>query len=211
MFFYLLFSIAMHINYRFRGIICSGLLLAVVVLAGLLPSSWVPLTFYGSPTMLEFALGMGLYIVTKKLYDMSLTISAKAKQSLRLLALCGLAGGLGILVLLTATKQTVNILGFGRLLYWGIPAVCVTLLFFFGGLFLPMPKPLVRLGDMSYSIYLVHYLPILLLDRYVLSRTDNPLFIAGISVLGIGIVLVLAYWFYQIVELRGKRIMTSSR
>ncbi|MDR0964079.1 MAG: acyltransferase [Clostridium sp.] len=211
MFFYLLFGIAMHISFRFRGIICTGFLLGITALAWWLPRSFAPVTFYGAPVMLEFALGMGLYEVAKKLYDMSLDVSTQSNRWMKMMSLCCIAAGVGVLVYMVLTKQQVNILGFGRLIYWGVPAAFCVLLFFLGGLFLSMPKPLVGLGDMSYSIYLVHYFPILLLDRYVLTMTDNRLLLAGISIIGIGVVLVLARGFYKLIEKRGKGIMTSFR
>jgi peptidoglycan/LPS O-acetylase OafA/YrhL len=206
MFFYLLFGIAMHISFRFRGLICTGFLLGMAALGRWLPGSFAPITFYGAPIMLEFALGMGLYAVAKRLYDMTLNASTRSKGWMKMMSICCIGAGVGLLVCMVLTKQQVNILGFGRLLYWGVPAAFCVLLFFLGGLSLPMPKPLVGLGDMSYSIYLVHYFPILLLDRYVLSLTDNRLLSVGISLLGVGVVLVLAYLFYLLVEKNNRMI-----
>jgi peptidoglycan/LPS O-acetylase OafA/YrhL len=211
MFFYLLFGIAMYISFRFRGVICTGFLLGMAALARWLPGSFAPVTFYGDPVMLEFALGMGLYPVAKKLYDLSLDVSIKSNRWIKMMSLCCLAAGVGVLLCMLLTKQRVNILGFGRLFYWGVPAAFCVLLFFLGGLFLQMPRPMVGLGDMSYSIYLVHYFPILLMDRYALPLTDSFGQSVGVSLLGMGVVLVLAYGFYKIVEKRGKCIMTSFR
>jgi peptidoglycan/LPS O-acetylase OafA/YrhL len=211
MFFYLLFGIAMQISFRFRGIICTGFLLGMTALGWWLPGSFAPVTFYGAPVMLEFALGMGLYSIAKKLYDIFPDVPTRSGGWMKVMSLCCIAAGVSVLVFLVMTKHHANIFGFGRLLYWGVPAAFCILLFFFGGLFLQMPKPLVGLGDMSYSIYLVHYFPILLLDRYVLPLTGNRLLSVGISLLGVGVVLVLAYWFYLLVEKRGKGIMTSFR
>jgi peptidoglycan/LPS O-acetylase OafA/YrhL len=206
LFFYLLFGIAMHISFRFRGIICTGFLLGMTALAWWLPGSFAPVTFYGAPVMLEFALGMGLYPVAKKLYDMSLDVPTRSKGWMKVMSLCCIAAGVGVLLFMVLTKQQVNILGFGRLFYWGVPAVFCVLLFFLGGLFLPMPKPMIGLGDISYSIYLVHYFPILLMDRYVLPLTNSFGQSVGISLLGIGVVLVLAYGFYTVIEKNNRMI-----
>jgi peptidoglycan/LPS O-acetylase OafA/YrhL len=197
MFFYLLFGIAMHISYRFRSLICTGFLLSLVILAGLLPIAWAPLIFYGDPVMLEFSLGIGLYYVLKWL-DKRITWKSISYFSL--------LGAMGILCLLFVTKERINILGFGRLIYWGIPAAFIVILFFLGGLFLKMPKPLVKLGDMSYSVYLVHYFPIMFLDRKVFDFSSlNRTSILG-SILAMGIVLVLSWLFSRTVEQWSKHL-----
>jgi len=183
-FFYLLFWISLRISHRYRGVICGALLLGVVGAAQILPSCAVlspscaalfsycaalcsscavPLSFYGSPVMLEFLFGIAAYYAAQKLY----TLRRRQKLPRVCLPLSALIIT-GCFLGLVMTKPRVNILGFGRPLLWGLPALAIVLGTFVLGLFFDrMPHPAVLLGDASFSLYLIHYYPVMLLDRAV--------------------------------------------
>ena len=195
MFFYVLFLIALHISHKYRGLICSVMLSLIVLLAQLLPVKWAPLTFYGNPVMLEFALGIATYYLVKGLYALH------CKKPLpRLLLPVSLIAFIGIFLVLMITKARINILGFGRFFLWGIPAMVLVLCAFLIGLFLKMPKFSVTLGNMSYSLYLVHYYPVMLLDRMVFDFSTCTTFsLFGVAVSFV-ICLVAAYVVWILVE-----------
>ncbi|MBE5883692.1 MAG: acyltransferase [Lachnospiraceae bacterium] len=195
MFFYVLFLIALHISHKYRGLICSILLGGIVLLAQLLPTDFAPLTFYGNPVMLEFVMGIFLYYVIRGIYH----LHCRKPLPRILLPLC-LVVFLGLFVLLPVSKPYINVLGFHRLYLWGLPAMILVLCAFIIGLFLTMPRFSVGLGNMSYSLYLIHYYPVMLLDRVVFDFSScTPFSLLGVAV-SILLCLVAAYICWNIME-----------
>lgn len=149
LFFYLLFFLAGRINARRRGQICAGFLTFFVVLAAVLHNRCpVWLQFYGNPVMLEFLFGFGLYALLKRLHE---------KEIPRAVSVCAAFAALAVFALLAATQDAVYKSGVLRPLLWGSAAVAVTVAFYLYGRNLTVPKALVFLGDVSYSVYLIHY------------------------------------------------------
>lgn len=225
MFFYLIFWISFHISHKYRGIVCSGILFVLVGAGALLtggasfdgmasvflannPSAlWAPVLFYADPIMLEFALGILCYEVARWLYEnlgnLKLNVSMSSDKSAgsgKLPGIISLGISLALLLLLYVTYPHVNVLGYRRVLLWGLPCFLVVLLFFHAGLYLSMPAWCVRLGDISYSIYLIHYYPVLFLDRKVFDfSTLRPASVLGMLI-AFGIVLFLSYICWYLME-----------
>lgn len=215
MFFYLLFGIAFHISHKYRGVICAGMLLcctglgallsvghtwtgdALVGEHGVVPSLLAPVFFYGNPVMLEFALGIVSYYVVRALYEHTKDSEILHRKSIGLPAL-----GISLLMFagLVLSTDYVNILGYRRLLYWGLPAMLIFLGFLMAGYSIQMPRFSVRLGDISFSLYLIHYYPIMFLDRKIFdfSALTFPSVIGAAA--GIVAVIVLAYAAWYIIE-----------
>lgn len=192
-FFYILFLIALKINHKYRGFFCSILLSGTVAAASLLPSPPAFLAFYGSPVMLEFILGILGYYAAWGLYRLQQT-SRLPGISLPL-SISGLVGGFAGLLI---TKPGINILGFRRPLLWGLPALLIVLCAFTAGLYLRrIPAALVRLGDISFSLYLVHYYPLILLDRAVFDFSVCTLrtLLGAAAALAVSTFLALMGWF----------------
>lgn len=196
-FFYLIFYIAMQISHKYRGILCSFLLGLPVLFAQLCPVTFAPLSFYGNPVMLEFVLGILTYYLCMWLYN----CHSKGRLP-KITGTLALLTALIILAVLTITKKGSNTLGFFRLPVWGLPAMLIVLCFFVAGLFLKAPRPLVQLGNMSFSLYLTHYYPVLLLDRMVFDFSScTPYALLGVAV-SIAVCLPLAYACWYLVEKR---------
>ena len=210
MFFYLLFWIAFHISHKYRGIICSVFLFACVALGTFVSGghTWTgesstvsprlaPLYFYGNPVMLEFALGILCYYIAKGIYTFLLKHPARSpKLRGTTLLLCALL----LLLCLIHSTSNINILGYRRVLYWGLPAMLLVLCFFTIGLFLKMPSLSIRLGDISFSLYLIHYYPIMILDRKVFDfSTLRSQSVIG-AVIGTALVILLAYISWYLIE-----------
>lgn len=196
-FFYLLFFIALRISHKYRGLICSGLILVPVAAARLTGTGFAPLSFYGDPVMLEFILGILVYYAARSIYE-----RFSAGRLPRLWLPVCLLTALACFICLIATKPFLNILGFRRPLLWGIPAAGIVLCVFTAGLLLKAPEALVRLGNASFSLYFMHYYPIMLLDRKIFdfgSLTARSL--AG-AVLGIAVSAVLALICHSLIEKR---------
>lgn len=225
MFFYLLFYVAFHISHRYRGLLCSSFLFGCVLIGTLVSggatmtgatapvSSWLaPIYFYGSPVMLEFALGILCYYIAKALYQRMYSCQSRAKTSLGSILLIA---AIVLFIAMTVSISQLNILGYRRVLYWGLPAMLLVLLFCIAGIFLTMPRGLIRLGDISFSLYLVHYYPIMLLDRKVFDFSTLTAGSAAGAALGILLVLLLAVaaWYFIEKKLTGwlrKRFLPTS-
>lgn len=197
-FFYLIFLLSFRISHKYRGLICSALLCLVVGAAQLTQTSFAPLAFYGNPVMLEFIFGILAYYAARGLYG--------RHAAGKLPRLCGpfsLAGAAVIFFTLLATKPHVNILGFRRPLLWGLPALLIVLCFFIWGLYAKkMPDSLVRLGNISFSLYLVHYYPVMLLDRLVFDfSVFTPLALLGVAA-AMAVSVLLACVSYSLIEKR---------
>lgn len=196
-FFYLLFFIAMKISHKYRGVICSILLGVPVLIAQLTTSDFTPLTFYGNPVMLEFVLGILAYYVCMWLYQCY--CDGKLPTATGYVAL---PVAIVLLMVLALTKQQSNILGFHRLPSWGLPAMIIVLCFFVAGLSIKVPRPFVVLGNISFSLYLLHYYPVMLLDRKVFDFSAcTPYALLGVFV-SIIICILLGYGCWYLVEYR---------
>lgn len=215
MFFYLLFGIAFRISHKYRGVICTGMLLCCAGLGALLssgntwtgvtfigehgvtPSLLAPVFFYGNPVMLEFGLGIFSYYVARALYEHTKVSRILCSKSMGIPAL-----GLSLLLIVGLILSTnyVNVLGYRRLLYWGIPAMLIFLGFLLAGYSLKMPRFSVRLGDISFSLYLIHYYPIMFLDRKVFDFSALTFASAISAAAGILAVIALAYAAWYVIE-----------
>lgn len=200
-FFYLLFALAMRISHRYRGLICSmllgGIVLAMNVLPYLTPMPYMPapLQFYGNSVMLEFILGIICYYIAWALYE----LYQKGKLSRFLPPVC-LFLGIGIFVLFIITKPHINVLGFRRFFIWGIPSMLLVLFTFIVGLELKIPHWCIALGNMSFSIYLIHYYPVMFLDRKVFDFSIyTPKALLGVLV-SVMLCLLLAWVSWYLIE-----------
>lgn len=180
-FFYLLFFVSFRINHKYRGLLCSIFLGLLVILNYALPHQFAPLQFYGDPVMLDFILGILCYYVAQGIY----AFYRKHSESKWILYLStfGLLSAINIFETLVRTKPTINILGFGRPLLWGTSAFALVLCFFVAGLYYEMPRVLVFIGNMSFSIYLIHYYPVMLLDRMIFDFSAySPFAVFGVII-----------------------------
>ena len=204
MFFYLLFFISFHISMRYRGLICGAFLTALVglvqVFAPMIQSWQNPiggvlspfLIFYGDPVMLEFFFGILSYYLLRTLYHRH-TLSPVPKAVSLVSALCIPI----IFCLLAFFTPRINVIEFRRLPLWGLPALLLLILAFLAGLRLNMPRFFVLLGNISYSLYLVHYYPVMFLDRMIFDfSTLTVMSVIGL-VLSVALSIALAYlsWF----------------
>lgn len=195
MLFYLLFFLSMHISHKYRGAICSFFLGTLVLLAKLLPVGTPILLFYGNPVMLEFIFGIVCYYAAWGIYKL---YSSKQLSFVWLpLSICTL---LGLFAFLIVSKSHINILGFRRLLYWGLPGMIIVLSAFVMGLYVKMPRFSVQLGNISFSLYLIHYYPIMLMDRMFFDfSVYTPLALFGVAV-SLLLCIALAYLSWYLIE-----------
>lgn len=198
LFFYLLFFLAFHISHKYRGLICSVFIGFLVAVNYLLPFDFAALEFYGHPVMLDFVLGIICYYVAKEIYHRFQTHPKLSHW--QILSWTVLAMNICIFILLVLTKPSINILGFRRPLFWGIPAFLLVLGFFIAGLTLQMPRNLVRIGNISFSIYLIHYYPVMVLDRMIFDFSTKTLFAMIGTFISVVLCLGCAYVSWYLIE-----------
>ncbi len=173
MLFYLLFFLSFKISHKYRGVIVSIMLVLLVALEPLLEngvslldeglkSELYPIvSFYFNPYMLEFALGVLAYYAVLKLYTW---INKTGNKSICYVSCFFMPICICFMIILTF-KGSIN--GIFRVLNWGVPAFFLLIFTVLAGMRLKALKPLVFVGNISFSLYLVHYYPITFLDRMI--------------------------------------------
>ena len=212
MLFYLLFFIAFHISMKYRGLICSAFLVILVGIVQIFApviSSWQSpigsvlspiLIFYGDPVMLEFLFGILVYYLQNRMKGMPAIQIHTLHPVLQTVSLISAVCIPVIFCLLAYFTPRINVIGFRRLPQWGLAALLLLVLAFLAGLQLSMPRFFVQLGNISYSLYLVHYYPVLLLDRVVFDFSSlSALSVAGL-IISVVISIVLAYLCWILIE-----------
>jgi peptidoglycan/LPS O-acetylase OafA/YrhL len=192
---YVLFAIACRLNHRFRGIICSGFLMLLMLLAHTLPVNSILLHFYGDYILLEFIFGMLLYYVMSKV-----SVPLSQQKYMVLPAYLCVPAVLVLFGVLAYTKQNVPLIPFGRAIYWGLPALLIVALTFLADTKLTMPKPFVYLGNISFSVFLLHYYPLMFIDRKIYSLEYYTPMAIPVTICGLLVVILLASVSYVLIE-----------
>lgn len=197
MLFYLLFFLSFRISHKYRGLICSGFLAFLVLIGHLLPVESTLLAFYGDFIQLEFILGILTYYIVRGFYN-----KCERKSFAPVLSYLSLPIILALFMFLALTKQQTDISGPGRILHWGIPALIIVLCTFLANLSIRMPKCLVGLGNISFSVYLLHYYPLQFIDRKICSfEVFSPKGLV-FTLLGLILVIFLSVVSYHLIEKR---------
>ncbi|MCL2589551.1 MAG: acyltransferase [Betaproteobacteria bacterium] len=172
-FFYLLFFISMKINHKNRHYIVTGIFVVMNIIGLTVKSDNTFIRFYCVPTLLEFSLGIFAY---------KLLTRSNAKKWSRSASIIALFIASFIWVSLFALKYIPQTTGIIELVKYG-PATFVFFLLVFKALEEhSVPRPLIILGNISYSLYLTHLFVLQGFNRLVYSTDSYSL---------IGVVLVI--------------------
>ena len=150
--FYLVFFVSAKIRHQSRHIIATAILVAMTAVGLIFRNSESDfINFYCRPIILEFAFGMLSYkfLVRKGNENPDYAPSAATR------AICISAAAL-IWAGLFAEEYIALFDNVDRFIKYGIPAFAVFILLFKGLENCRIPRPLVILGDVSYSLYLTH-------------------------------------------------------
>lgn len=185
LFFYMLFFVAMKARGRHREVL-AGLLIAAVVtgVALVRPGDSSPLTFYGCNIMCEFIFGMAL----AKLYRSGLSWRIAPLPAGALVVL-----GFVCMVLLTYRNGSLD-----RVVYYGLPSAVVLYAALCAEPWLArlpacIRTVMVRAGDLSYPMYLIHIYVIAVLARLL----DMELSLGMLFAVALG-VTILAAWVVDV-------------
>lgn len=189
MLFYVVFYLSAKISYRARVLIASTILLVLVALSRFIDS--YVMIIWGNAQLIEFIFGMLLYLCCKRLKEKELP---KALSILAGVVLC-----LTCIVMALLERNGMG-LGLFRILSFGLPAALVILCAYLYEKNLKTPAALVFIGDISFSIYYVHYYIIQAFNRLIF--TENASRIANWLTLAVAIIitLIVSYIAYLLIE-----------
>lgn len=197
MFFYILFFISMKISKKYRGIICSCLLIVLSILGELFVLSTTFLTFYCSELLIEFVLGIFSFYLCEKIFVL-LKDKEKKSFSIFLFLMCLVVIFAGFWLFISENNNIV-VPHFSRVINWGIPAFMIFIAIFIIGCIFTVPKWLSLLGDISFSLYLLHYYPITFISR-IAQKYDSILLKIVLSIVGIALVICISTISYYFIE-----------
>ena len=145
--------------------------------------------------MLEFIFGILAYYLLRFLYGCHL--KHPVPMAVSILSAVSIPV---IFFLLAFFTSRINVIGFRRLPLWGLPALLLLLLAFLAGLRISLPRFFVLMGNISYSLYLVHYYPVMFLDRAVFDfSTLSVMSVIGV-ILSVALSIGLAYLSWTVIE-----------
>ena len=151
--FYMLVAIAMRVP-RHRVGALLALTLAVAVAGLFVTAGWAPLRLMFNPLLLEFALGIAVWIAWRR--GVTAHIAAPALVAGVALLAVGICFGLGIPVSVNPEAAVAGNSGIARTWTWGIPWSLVVIGLVDTRSHGPIGSFIARIGDASYSTYLSH-------------------------------------------------------
>lgn len=195
MFFYIIFMLAMHLNHKYRGYICGTIMLGLVVVGMAFDFKWTFAEYYTDSFLLEFVFGIMLYNLVNFLFE-----KVKKNRVVKIFLIL-FAMGSYIWMWMDLTAQSVV----PRCFRIGIPALvflgCILLLYKEK----QMPKWLVKLGNMSFSLYLVEYFSTALYKILVAGQKFGIQILLFVCML-VG-TIVVSNIVYQIIEVKFTNVL----
>jgi len=194
-FFYFLFFISMQISHKNRHYIATAILLTMVIVGFIFKSNIVFIRFYCTPIILEFALGMFSYkLLTRP--DVKQWGSFRAIVAIFAATLIW-----AILFVLTNIPQFMEYVRNIRIIPYGLPTFVVFLLLFKAFEGRSVPKPLIVLGNISYSLYLIHWFVIHGFSRLVYDVEHNsPLSLTLAFLVVIPLIILFSWISWWLIE-----------
>ena len=181
MFFYLVFWISAKINHKKRGQITCGILMILILIGNFFDvSAYATLRVWTSIRMIDFIIGIILFYIAKKLFEYnSFNMTKNIAVSKILIAL----GIISFMVVFTKINPIIRAILSG-----------IVVLFFLTAFFksLKAPNVLLRIGNISYSFYLIHYYVILVFKKFVNPMNEINIISILCACLAIIISLVIA-------------------
>lgn len=193
--FYLIFFLSMKISHRYRGMIAAGITVLFAAAGCLLPGDHFYLNYYSNSFLLEFSMGIGAFYLLDFISGPASLLTQE--QVFRIQQLCLNAAALLFLWMIPFGGRIHEV---PRFLYPGIP-----MFLFFCALLLAfkdkrLPGPLVELGNMSYSVYLIEYFTTALFKLTAGTLSFVPKMLAFLVM--VAVTLACSYVSYVVVEKR---------
>lgn len=158
MFFYLIIWISIRISKKYRALTASLIIMILVACGRFFYMEYTVLQFWTDSVMIEFIYGMLAYEIHKHASKYYRDMNISVRLPLFLLAVCAYA-------LLWIVDYDPGFFDNHRFIIYGIPAFVIFNLVFIAAYGIKLPRVCVWLGDISYSMYLIHYFIIRLYNR----------------------------------------------
>ena len=197
-FFYVLFFIALSLNHRYRAAITSAFLLCCVVVGQLAQPESVVAKFYASPILLEFIYGMAAFYIFRAAQRRP---ESMGKSGARLSVLLGTALYIAMFFIPWPDDYS------NRFLMWGLPCLLIFVLVAIGGSSVRTLGFFVLLGNLSYSLYLLHPYVIHLVDRKIYSISEPGLMAYTFTFLSYALSIAVAYASWRLIEQTSQRYL----
>ena len=199
MFFYLLFAFSLKLSHRYRAPICSAILLAIAACGQLFRFDSVFLQFYTQPIILDFIFGMICYALL-----VSIAGRRAGPASLPARLAWTLVGAAFLVSMPLSSGLTPVVTGLTPGASGGITLAALASLsfcfFVYGLAGTSLPRPIVLIGDASYSLYLFHPYVIQLFAKAFKSFDANDTSAHVLAVVAIILCCVLSVTLYRYVE-----------
>ncbi len=197
MFFYVIFFVSMKISHKYRGLICSAILMVLAMAGTFADLPTVFLKFYCHELLVEFVFGMVSFYVCKIIFE---AISKQKEKKMKApLCVVGILVAVLCFWFLISDRNNIDVTYFSRVINLGIPAFILFIATFTVGCIVKVPKWLSFTGDISFSLYLLHYYPIMLISRFA-ERFESVWIKYGLGAVGIIAVIGISSISYYLIE-----------
>lgn len=208
MFFYALFAVAVLFPRRRAAALLAGAVVALVLLGTAIPVEWEASRFWTRPIMLDFVLGVGLGLASVE--------GVRLPAVLRVLLVAGatlvLAVDPGAIYAAPLGATVPN--EWPRVLGGGLPAAALLA----GAVLGPQPRltrplrPLERLGDASYSLYLFHPFVMIAVGKLwqkapVVRALPGWLLVFGMVAAAIMLALIVHRWLERPLTSKARQLL----
>lgn len=199
-FFYVVYIISAKINFRFRGLITSVALFLIYIMGRVLPiGDNVFLTFYSNAWILNFVWGICLYYIYQKLMNQSISKKVKA-------LLLGVSSICFIWLVIDGFGLIKSI---PYILRIELPAALFIISFIIATDGFQFNKTLIRLGDISYSYYLIHYYCLMFVSVFFVDLTVYSISGLVFAFFALAIACGIAYISWLLIEQKLSRYLLN--
>ncbi len=191
--FYLVFFCAMKINHKHRGIIASLLIILFTYIHKIISFNNIPLYFYTNPIILEFVIGILIYYIYQFLQKKKDYFLSHSYLSIILILLI-----VSTFLYLCTLGVHAEIYEIQRVIHWCIPCAIIFLSSLLLEFYYQPPKFLIQLGNISFSVYLMHYYIIQFIGRKVFDFSSISISSIIGALIGIALSLLVGYitWYF---------------
>lgn len=200
MFFYLIVYVSLLISKKYRAVIASGIIVFLVVLGKVFDFYYDAFDFWTDSIMVEFIFGIISYEILRNTSSYYEKMKALKRVVLAAFAAC-------LYISLWTIDYYKVFAGSDRCVAYGIIGMIIFNLVFLSGYGLRMPKFLVWMGDISYSVYLLHYFIIRLYNRFLCPdvQIDTAAVLGAIA--AVAAVYVTGNLSYKLFEQKLSRLL----
>lgn len=193
MFFYLIVYISLLISKKYRSLIASGIIILLVVVGKAVDFYYAAFNFWTDSIMIEFIFGIISYEILRHTVSYYEKIKTPARVVLAVLAAF-------LYISLWTVDYNAVFAGSDRCVAYGIIGMVIFNLVFVSGYGLRMPKFFVWAGDISYSVYLLHYFIIRFYNRFLCpdQKADAAAVLGAVA--AIVVVFVIGNFSYRLFE-----------